>query len=81
MQVEHHDLHHEFPELNEQITALKTSNTHFARLFAEYHALTNEVEKLEQADVPVNDVTFEELKKKRLKMKDELYQMLVASKA
>ena len=80
MQVEHHDLHHEFPELVEQMTQLKTSNAHFARLFAEYHAQTNEVEKLEGKDVPVDDVTFEELKKKRLKLKDELYQMLVAHK-
>ena len=80
MQVEHHDLHHEFPELGEQMTQLKTSNAHFARLFAEYHVQTNEVEKLEGKDIPVNDVTFEELKKKRLKLKDELYQMLVAQK-
>lgn len=81
MQVEHHDLHHEFPEFNAEMTALKTSNAHFARLFAEYHELTNEVEKLEKQDIPTNDLTFEELKKKRVKLKDELYQMLVAHKA
>lgn len=80
MQVEHHDLHHEFPELVGQMTALKTSNAHFAKLFSQYHEMTNEVEKLENKDVPMGDMTFEELKKKRLKLKDELYQMLVAAK-
>lgn len=81
MQVEHHDLHHEFPELGDTITAMKTGNAHFARLFGDYHSLTNEVEKLENADLPVTDTAFEDLKKKRLKLKDELYQMLVAHKA
>lgn len=81
MQVEHHDLHHEFPDLGAEITALKTGNAHFARLFAEYHELTKEVEKIEGKDIPLSDVMFEELKKKRLKLKDDLYQMLVAHKA
>jgi uncharacterized protein len=81
MQVEHHDLHHEFPELGEQMTTLKTSNAHFAKLFAQYHEMTNEVEKLETNDVPTDDVTFEDLKKKRAKLKDELYQMLIAAKS
>ncbi len=81
MQVEHHDLHHEFPELSTTIHALKVSNNHFSRLFDEYHAMTSEVEKLEVKGVPVADVAFEELKKKRLKLKDELHSMLVAHKA
>lgn len=80
MHVEHHDLHHEFPEHTAAIHALKTGNNHFARLFDEYHELTNQVEKLAGQDVPVTDETFEELKKKRLKLKDELYAMIVAHK-
>ena len=81
MQVEHHDLAHEFPEHKEAIHALKMANAHFAKLFDEYHGVTNEVEKLERADLPVNDVTIEDLKKKRVSLKDELYRMLVAAKA
>lgn len=78
MQVEHHDLHHEFPELSDAIRQLKTSHAHFARLFDDYHVVTNEIERLEEADVPVDDFTIEEMKKKRIRLKDELYQMLVA---
>lgn len=81
MTIEHHDLHHEFPEFKDAIHNLKTSNNHFARLFNEYHVATSEVEKLEGKGVPVDDATFEDLKKKRLKLKDELYAMLRTHKA
>jgi uncharacterized protein YdcH (DUF465 family) len=76
MALEHHDLVHEFPEHHERIHALKTGNTHFAKLFDEYNDATREVERLESEGIPVADETFEEMKKKRLKLKDELYAML-----
>lgn len=78
MAPEHHDLVHEFPEHREKIHQLKTSNAHFAKLFDEYHVATREVETLEGKGVPVADESFEELKKKRLKLKDDLYAMLRA---
>jgi uncharacterized protein YdcH (DUF465 family) len=80
MHVEHHDLHHEFPEFSEAIHTLKLSNHHFARLFGEYHEITAQIEALEAQDMPVDDFTIEEMKKKRIKLKDELYTMLVANK-
>lgn len=76
MSIEHHDLHHEFPEFKEAIHQLKVSDKHFARLFDEYHTATREVERLEGTGVPVDDSGFEDLKKKRLKLKDALYSML-----
>ncbi|MDD3481379.1 YdcH family protein [Azovibrio restrictus] len=81
MQVEHHDLHHEFPEMRETILELKGSNAHFARLFDAYHSATNRVEALEGLDVPVDDFAIEAMKKERVRLKDELYQMLVAAQA
>lgn len=81
MQVEHHDLHHEFPELNDAIHALKASNAHFARLFASYNRLTGKVEDLEEHDMPVSDFTIEDMKKQRVRLKDELYHMLLAYRA
>ena len=78
MHDEKHDLVHELPEFKDKIHELKTSNNHFARLFDEYHVLTKEVHRLEAANVPISDEHFEELKKKRLTKKDELYKMLQA---
>lgn len=77
MYVEHHDLHHEFPELANLIHEKKTSDHHFAKLFAEYHQVTSEVETLEGKNVPVTDEAYEALKKKRLNLKDKLYAILV----
>ena len=76
MQVDHHDLHHDFPELNDAIHALKTG-----KLFATYHRLTGNVESLEEHDMPVADFTIEDMKKQRVKLKDELYHMLLAFRA
>lgn len=81
MNVDHHDLHHEFPEHVDTIRSLKVSSTHFARLFDEYHVLTSQVEALEDKDSPLADVALEDMKKTRLKLKDELYAMLQAGKA
>lgn len=78
MNVEHHDLVHEFPEHKEKIHALKIGNAHFAKLFDEYHATTKGVENIENTGVPVSDVDFENQKKKRAQLKDQLYSMIVA---
>jgi uncharacterized protein len=81
MQVEHHDLHSDFPEFNDAIHALKSGNPHFASLCASYHRLTGKVEDLEEHDMPVADFTIEDMKKQRVKLKDELYHMLLAYRA
>jgi hypothetical protein len=59
---------------------LKMNDAHFAKMFDEYHGITNEVEKLERANLPVNDVLVEEMKKQRVTLKDQLYRALVAHK-
>ncbi len=81
MSVEHHHLINEFPQLKELIHQLKTSNNHFRRLFDEYHQLTIEVEKMENEVVPATTDREEAAKKKRLSLKDELYNMLMAEPA
>ncbi|BAN34704.1 MAG: YdcH family protein [Gammaproteobacteria bacterium] len=76
MQVDHHDLAHEFPEFKDEIYKLKISSTHFARLFDEYERTEREVHRIEVEDVPVSDILIEDLKKKRLHLKDEIYALL-----
>lgn len=81
MQVEHHDLHTEFPDMHDAIHVLRESNAHFSRLFDSYHRLTGKVENLEEHDMPVADFTLEDMKKQRVKLKDELYHLLLAFRA
>jgi len=78
MAVEHHDLHHEFPEFNQEIHDLKMNDRHFARLFEEYHDMDREVRKIEDGAEAASDERLEELKLRRLHLKDELYTMLKA---
>jgi uncharacterized protein YdcH (DUF465 family) len=78
MTIDNHTLVNEFPQHKERIHALKTSDNHFARRFDEYNDLDREVRRLEGEGSPKADESMEELKKKRLVLKDELYRMLTA---
>jgi uncharacterized protein YdcH (DUF465 family) len=81
MNVEPHDVDHEFPELHEAILRLKAESPEFARVCAGYDRVDREVHVIEEQDVPVSDVAFEDMKKLRVKLKDELYAMLRSSRA
>ncbi|PID49788.1 MAG: GTP-binding protein [Proteobacteria bacterium] len=73
---EAHDLLHEFPEHKDRIHELKMENTHFARLFEEYNELDHQLHRIQQCIETPSDEVVEELKKKRLQLKDELLLML-----
>lgn len=74
--LDKHDLIHELPEYKDQIHSLKTSNRHFARLFDEYHEVDHEVHRIESGAENTADDYLEARKKVRLKLKDELFDML-----
>ena len=74
---EHHDLHHEFPEHKDAIHHLKMNNTHFKRLFTDYHSLTHEIESVEMNNNNSFDERLKEMKIKRLGLKDSMLQMIV----
>ncbi|MDH5693796.1 MAG: DUF465 domain-containing protein [Gammaproteobacteria bacterium] len=73
---EKHDLIHEFPEYKDKIHELKTHNRHFARLFDQYHEIEHEVRRIEEGVETTSDEYLEDLKKWRLKLKDELFAMI-----
>lgn len=71
-----HPLIAEFPELRNKIHEMKVSDHHFAKLFTEYHEVDHELHRIEQEIETPSDTYTEELKKKRLHLKDQLYVML-----
>lgn len=75
---ERHDLHHEFPEHAELIHQMLSSDQEFAALYKEYDNLDAELLDLEQRGEPVTDEVAEEMKYRRLALKDKLYAMLQA---
>ena len=81
MLSESHDLAHEFPEHKDTIHNLKMNDNHFARLFAEYDELNDEILRSEKGVEPLSDEHMNDLKKKRLALKDELVAMIEKSAA
>ena len=73
---EKHDLIHELPEYRDTIRSLKTSNSHFSRLFDKYHEVDHEVHRIETGVENTSDEYLEEKKKLRLHLKDELFQLI-----
>ncbi|MAM62696.1 DUF465 domain-containing protein [Maritimibacter sp. UBA3975] len=73
-----HELHEEFPDLADRMTALKTEDSHFARLYEEYHEVNRAVHRAETNVEPTDQFTEEKLRKDRAKLKDELYKLLTA---
>jgi uncharacterized protein YdcH (DUF465 family) len=73
-----HELHEEFPEHKEKIHTLKMNDRHFARLADEYHQINREIHRVEANGINVDDAAFEDMKKGRLKLKDEIFKLLIA---
>jgi uncharacterized protein YdcH (DUF465 family) len=75
---ESHDLIAEFPEYRDRILELKDHDDHFSELFDDYHKINHQVIRIEQGLETPSDFYTEDLKKKRLLRKDQLYRLLTA---
>lgn len=73
-----HELHEEFPEYAEKLTALKSENAHFAKLAEEYHEVNRAVHRAETNVEPVEELAEVEMRKTRAALKDQIYAMLSA---
>ena len=76
-----HELHEEFPEHAAQISALKQSDAHFARLIDEYHDVNRTVHRAEENIEATDDFHETDLRKQRMRLKDEIWQILVSKTA
>lgn len=76
MTIQHHSLAEEFPEHKQTIHDLKMNDNHFKRLFDEYEEIDRDIVRFEQEIEIACDERLEDLKKQRLKLKDELHGML-----
>lgn len=75
--MEKHDLHHEFSKYDERIHNLKISDNHFRRLFDEYHKVDKDIHRLESNEI-YTDEELTALRKKRLVLKDQLFEMITS---
>lgn len=68
-----HELAADFPDKAAKITALKTSDAHFAKLADAYHDVNRAVHRAETNVEPVDRMTETDLRKKRAALKDEIW--------
>ena len=67
-----HTLHEEFPAEAQKITALKTTDAHFAKLLVEYDAVNDKVHRAETRLDLLTDSEEEVLRKTRSRLKDQI---------
>jgi uncharacterized protein len=80
MQILPHDLDHEFPEYSGIMHQLKQHDPRLGNLFEQYDKVNGAIVDIEENDKPFQDFEFEEMKKRRLRIKDEIYRALQAHK-
>jgi len=67
-----------FHEYREVITELKVHDRHFHNVFDKHNALDEEITELEKGHV--DQFEIEAKKKEKLRLKDEIYNMIVSYK-
>jgi len=73
-----HELAEEFPEYADKIHELKLSNNHFRNLAEQHHTVNREIHRIETESEAASDMRWEELKKKRLNLSDEIRGILAS---
>lgn len=71
-----HSLAQEFPDKVDKIHDLKTSNAHFLKLFNAYEDVNSEIHLSETNVKPTDQFHEADLRKQRLRLKDEIATML-----
>ena len=73
-----HELAEEFPSHVDKMSALKSSDAHFARLFDEYHEVNRTIHRAETNIEPMGQMAEIDLRKIRGTLKDEIWAALNA---
>lgn len=71
-----HELAEEFPDKVAQMQSLKESNAHFAKLADQYHEVNRSIHRAETNVEPMDQFAEEDLRKQRMRLKDEIARML-----
>jgi uncharacterized protein YdcH (DUF465 family) len=71
-----HELGEKFPDKKDRIHQLKMSDDHFAQLADKYHEVNREIHRIEVEVEPASDARTEDLKKERIKLLDEITEIL-----
>lgn len=76
-----HDLHAEFPQHHDVLHTLKVESGAFRDLAERYHAVAQEIHRIDNGMEGASDQRLEDLKKRRLQMLDQVSAMILEKKA
>lgn len=76
-----HPIAVDLPEHKDTIHALKMANAHFRHLLDQYHAIDEEIVRIETEVEPASDERTELLKRRRLALKDDLMALILKAEA
>ncbi len=71
-----HELHGSFPQYAGKMDELRQSDPDFARLFEEYDEVNGKIHLAETFEKPTSPLREDELKKRRVVLRDEIYRIL-----
>jgi uncharacterized protein YdcH (DUF465 family) len=71
-----HELAEEFPSHAEAIHTLRETDSHFARLYDDYHQVNRAVHRAETNVEPVGELVETDMRKQRARLKDEIWAYL-----
>lgn len=74
-----HALTEAFPEHQEALRRLRADDAHFSRLADEYDKVNGEIHRGETNVEPMDDFHIEDLRKRRLRLLDEMSALLRAA--
>lgn len=74
-----HELAEEFPDKVDLISQLRSSDAHFAKLCTEYHDVNRAVHRAEERIEAISPTAEDEMRRRRMQLKDEIYGMLTAA--
>lgn len=75
---DNHTFVQEFPEYADLIAILKKQDEVFASHLDQYHRLDHQIRGLEKNNQPTTDDRMNQLKSQRARLKDDIYQILMA---
>ena len=73
-----HELHGSFPQYAEKMDNLRETDPGFAKLFEEYDEVNQKIHLAETFEKPTSPLREDELKRRRVALRDEIYRVLSA---
>lgn len=64
-------------EYREEITALKVSDAHFAKIFERHNELDEQIMEAESRRIYIDEFELDKMKKEKLRLKDEAYAIIL----